>query len=140
MKKTNQNKCILALCSGSEGHEVRELLSKIGDKWSLFIIVKLAESKNSTARFSELQKSINGISQKMLTTTLRNLERDGMVIRHFYPEIPPRVEYELTALGEELLVPVKSLTTWISMNWPSIKKARDKFDDKAVNKTNRNAK
>jgi DNA-binding HxlR family transcriptional regulator len=79
-------------------------------------------------RFSELMRAIDGISQRMLTTTLRNLERDGMVKRYLFPEVPPRVEYELTPLGQQLLVPVKTLLEWVEGHWPEIQKARGEFD------------
>ena len=89
-----------------------------------------AFSKNR-ARFSELQRLVDGISQRMLTTTLRNLERDGFLQRESFPEIPPRVEYELTALGLCLLEPMEHLVGWIGNNWPAIKEAREHFDKRS---------
>jgi DNA-binding HxlR family transcriptional regulator len=108
----------------------REILDRVGDKWSILTIITLAGSPKNKYRFSELQKRIEGISQRMLTTTLRHLERDGFVKRYFYPEIPPRTEYELTALGKGILVTFQQLKTWIESNWPKIKNAREKFDSK----------
>jgi DNA-binding HxlR family transcriptional regulator len=109
---------------------MRDVLSRLGDKWSLLLIVLLAEAPDQRMRFSELMRGIDGISQRMLTTTLRNLERDGMLTRHLFPEVPPRVEYTLTARGKELLVPVKSLVEWIRSEWPEIEKSRQDYDVK----------
>ncbi|MFM2477737.1 winged helix-turn-helix transcriptional regulator [Celerinatantimonas sp. MCCC 1A17872] len=116
------------LCTSDDAKVVREFLAKIGDKWSILVIVTIARSYNHKARFSELQRMINGISQRMLTTTLRYLERDGFVTRTVFPEVPPRVEYELTDLGLSILVPMQSLVDWIASNWSEIKKARQGFD------------
>ena len=77
-----------------------------------------------------MKRAIPGISQRMLTTTLRNLERDGILVRHFFPEIPPRVEYELTPLGKSLMLPIGELVQWIRRNWVTIQKAQDEFDKK----------
>ena len=108
----------------------REILDRIGDKWSILTIITLADAPKNKYRFSELQRSIEGISQRMLTTTLRHLERDGFIKRYFYPEIPPRTEYELTALGKSIFSTFQQLKTWIESNWPKIKNARDQFDTK----------
>lgn len=83
---------------------------------------------NGSMRFNELRRTIEGISQKMLTTTLRNLERDGFVNRTVYPTIPPRVDYDLTDLGHELLVPVSALGQWVTENRYRIEAARQEFD------------
>lgn len=107
---------------------MRELITRLGDKWSIFVIVTLANAPASRSRFSTLRKSIPDISQRMLTITLRNLERDGLVTRHYYSEIPPRVEYQLTALGKGILVPMQSLVRWIEKQWPRIEKSRTDFD------------
>lgn len=107
---------------------LRALLSRLGDKWSLLVIHTLAITPNNRSRFSELMRNIQGISQRMLTTTLRSLERDGVLTRHIFPEVPPRVEYELTPLGRSLLVPVQALITWIEGNWNQIEVARAAFD------------
>lgn len=111
---------------------IRELLTRLGDKWSILLIYTLSQAPGQRLRFSALLKGIQGISQRMLTTTLRNLERDGAVKRHFYPEVPPRVEYELTELGKSLLNPVQALVVWVEANWGQISAARATFD--AANK------
>ena len=85
--------------------DFRDMLSRVGDKWSLLVIATLEQRPDRRGRFSELKRSIPGISQRMLTATVRNLERDGLLTRHWYPEIPPRVEYELTKLGKGLMIP-----------------------------------
>lgn len=115
-------------CQNDETKALRELLSKVGDKWSILLVVVLSRSPQSRARFSTLQKQVHGISQRMLTTTLRDLERDGFVTREIFPEVPPRVEYELTPLGMSLLVPMNHLVEWTVQNWRQIKKARETFD------------
>jgi DNA-binding HxlR family transcriptional regulator len=104
---------------------VREVLNRVGDKWSVQIVDLLG---GGPMRFSELRRSIEGISQRMLTHTLRGLERDGLVTRTVFPTIPPRVDYELTALGETLLEPIQGLAEWAAANRTSIQAARDKFD------------
>ncbi|MDF3024924.1 MAG: hypothetical protein K0R10_2285 [Alphaproteobacteria bacterium] len=128
-KQHTSEACENALKNG--GHEkcpLREMLSRVGDKWTILLIFHLAQAPGQRMRFSELLRAVDGISQRMLTTTLRNLERDGAVQRHFYPSVPPRVEYELTALGKGLLVPVKAMLDWVEGNWPEIQKAREVFD------------
>lgn len=119
MKNSKISKSVVkdkAVCKSEEKKDLRELLTKIGDKWSILLIVVLSRSPKKTARFSELLKSVDNISQRMLTTTLRNLERDGFITRKIYPEIPPRVEYSLTLLGESLLIPMECLVEWILGN------------------------
>lgn len=101
------------------------MLAKIGDKWSILTIMMLSDG---TKRFSELQRGIEGISQRMLTLTLRGLERDGLVTREVFPTIPPRVEYTLTPLGESLRTPVMALGQWVTANLPQLEAARRKFD------------
>jgi len=118
-------------CQQQDTKPLREFLTKVGDKWSILLVVMLARAPRHRARFSELQKMVEGISQRMLTTTLRQLERDGLVVREIFPEVPPRVEYELTALGLSLLQPMRNLVLWIGSNWESIKKAREGFDKRA---------
>ena len=107
---------------------IQDLLARIGDKWSLLIIAVLSHAENRTLRFSELMRKVSGISQRMLTTTLRNLERDGVVTRHIYPEIPPRVEYQLTELGMGLTGSVTQLIEWIETRWSEIEIARKHYD------------
>lgn len=104
----------------------REILDRIGDKWSLYIIASLVNGKR---RFNELRRNIEGISQRMLTLTLRGMERDGLLTRTVYPTIPPRVEYELTELGRTLLDPVMALVNWANDNRLAIAEAHQRFDD-----------
>lgn len=104
---------------------VSAVLQRVGDKWTVLVVSMLG---NGPMRFNELRHAIGGISQKMLTTTLRNLERDGFVTRTVFPTIPPRVDYELTDLGRELLVPVTALGDWARANTERINAARMRFD------------
>jgi len=104
---------------------VSEILQRIGDKWTVLVVGKLG---GGPMRFNELRSAVGGISQKMLTTTLRGLERDGFVTRKVFPTIPPRVDYELTELGHELLVPVGALGEWARRNTDRVRTAREKFD------------
>ena len=104
---------------------VREVLSRVGDKWSVLVIGLLGDGPK---RFNEMRRSIDGISQRMLTLTVRGLERDGLVTRTLYPTIPPRVDYALTHLGKTLLEPVSALAAWADKNRLQIQSARDKFD------------
>ena len=108
--------------------EFRDMLSRVGDKWSLFVIFGIDAMPARRGRFSDLKRSIPGISQRMLTATVRNLERDGMLTRHVYAEVPPRVEYELTPLGRGLMEPVRGLVSWLQSNGSAIRSARDLFD------------
>jgi DNA-binding HxlR family transcriptional regulator len=106
---------------------VREVLSRVGDKWSVLVISLLS---GGPRRFNELRRSIEGISQRMLTLTLRGLERDGLVTRTLYPSVPPRVDYELTRLGRTLLEPVKALAAWAAEHRFEIQGARERHDRK----------
>ena len=99
----------------------------IGDKWTVLVVSLLGDGP---LRFSALRKMIYGISQKMLTTTLRSLERDGFVVRTVFPTTPPSVSYELTGLGRDLLVPVGALAKWATANQARVDEARDEFDAK----------
>jgi DNA-binding HxlR family transcriptional regulator len=130
MKNAGKNKHLdpAAVCGHKDPAAVRELLTKIGDKWSVFLILALAKLLGGRARFSELERTIPGISQRMLTLTLRNLERDGLITREVFPEVPPRVEYEITSLGRSLLGPMQGLVGWVATNWERVKKARSRFD------------
>jgi DNA-binding HxlR family transcriptional regulator len=107
---------------------VTEILSRIGDKWSVGVIRSLGIRK---MRFSELRRALEGISQKMLTTTLRGLERDGFVTRTIFPTIPPRVDYALTELGRDLSKPVTALGEWAQRNRGKVESARAAFDRRA---------
>lgn len=110
---------------GPEGQFVRGVLDRIGDKWSLMIIGSL---NRGPRRFGALQAAIGGISQRMLTLNLRQLERDGLISRTVYAEVPPRVEYELTELGHGLLVPVLELVNWAGDHAEVIEKHRAAYD------------
>jgi DNA-binding HxlR family transcriptional regulator len=104
---------------------VGDVLARIGDKWSLLVIHMLS---GRSKRFSELKRDLGSISQKMLTTTLRGLERDGYVTRTVMPTIPPRVDHELTDMGRDVLVPVTALATWAFMHRGTVEKARAIYD------------
>lgn len=123
-------------CDGKKGEEksgvcpLRELLSRLGDKWSVLLILTLARMPKERARFSELKRSLPDISQRMLTATLRNLERDGLISREMFAEVPPRVEYQLTELGVSILNPMREIVNWIEGNWTTIITSREVFDQK----------
>jgi DNA-binding HxlR family transcriptional regulator len=104
---------------------IRDILDRIGDKWSILIVWNLNE--NGTTRFNELHRKIPDISQKMLTATLRTLEKDGLVTRKIYPEIPPRVEYRLTDIGISLIPHIQALIDWALQNKDTIMTSREKF-------------
>ena len=110
-------------------NSVAGVLSRIGDKWSVLVIMQLASGPR---RFNELRRTIGGISQRMLTLTLRGLERDGMVTRTAYPTIPPRVDYELTPLGQSLRGPVEALGLWAFDHSAVVAEARVAFDLRAA--------
>ncbi|WP_223644192.1 helix-turn-helix domain-containing protein [Corallococcus sp. EGB] len=103
----------------------REILSLVGDKWSVMVIVNLGEGP---VRFSDLKRAIEGISQRMLTLTLRNLERDGLLTRTVHPTTPPSVDYALTRLGRTLLEPVSALAMWAQKHRPEMERAREAFE------------
>src|SRR5438552_5481116 len=105
--------------------EVRTILDRIADKWSLLVICVLADG---TKRFSELRREIDGISQRMLTLTLRQLEREGLVARTVFPVVPPRVDYELTLLGSTLLDTIQALVAWARDHGNEIAAARAAYD------------
>ena len=109
----------------AECQSISQVLARVGDKWTVLVVNFLG---GGPKRFSELQKAIDGISQKMLTTTLRNLERDGFCTRKVFPMIPPRVDYELTELGHSLLKPVTALSQWALENVEAIHEAQARFD------------
>jgi DNA-binding HxlR family transcriptional regulator len=102
-----------------------EVIALAGDKWSVQVVMFLGDGKK---RFSEIKRSVEGVSQKMLTTTLRGLERDGYVTRTVFPTIPPRVEYELTPLGHELRKPLSDLGAWAIANYSRVAEARAAYD------------
>jgi DNA-binding HxlR family transcriptional regulator len=107
---------------------VGSILARVGDKWSVLVIMLLGDGPR---RFNEIKRMVGGISQRMLTLTLRGLERDGLVTRTVFPTIPPRVDYELTGLGRSLREPVQNLGQWAFTNLPQIQSAREKFDRNA---------
>ncbi len=107
---------------------ISDVLARVGDKWSVLVVTRLGAGP---LRFNELRRSIGGISQRMLTLTLRGLERDGLVTRTVFPTIPPRVDYALTALGRDLLNPVSALGEWATRNQDKIARAREQFDGTA---------
>ncbi|MEP3439692.1 MAG: helix-turn-helix domain-containing protein [Hoeflea sp.] len=104
-----------------------DVISLVGDKWSVLVVSTLGKGR---MRFSEIKRAVEGISQKMLTTTLRGLERDGYLTRTVFPTVPPRVDYELTALGFELLEPVSALGQWAITNHARVIEARRAYDGK----------
>ena len=104
---------------------VSEVLSRVGDKWTILVVGELG---NGPKRFNEIRRALGSISQRMLTLTLRGLERDGLVTRTVFPTIPPRVDYELTRLGRSLLEPVSGIGLWARQNRAAIHEARLRFD------------
>ena len=105
-----------------ECRQVSEVLQRIGDKWTVLVVGELG---GGPRRFNEIRRSLGSISQRMLTLTLRGLERDGLVTRTVFPTVPPRVDYELTKLGRSLLEPVNGLGLWARQNQPAIQQARE---------------
>ena len=113
----------------ARGCPSRDLLDRIGDKWTVLVLGELAQ--HGTCRFSRLRKRLSGVSEKMLTQTLRALERDGLVNRTVYPAVPVRVEYELTPLGQTLREPLKMLTEWSVRHVTEVLAAREEYDARA---------
>ena len=109
---------------------ISDVLSRIGDKWTVMVVMLL---RYGPKRFSELKREIGGVSQRMLTLTLRGLERDGLVTRTVFPTVPPRVDYELTELGQSLRVPIEALGYWAFHHLDTIADARLRFDKLAKN-------
>jgi DNA-binding HxlR family transcriptional regulator len=110
---------------------VSEVLARVGDKWTVLVVSMLGDGPK---RFNELRRALGSISQRMLTLTLRGLERDGLVTRTVFPSIPPRVDYDLTRLGQSLLEPVSHLGAWARQNRSAIAQARRRFDGHAPGK------
>src|SRR3954467_5475104 len=108
---------------------VQDVLGRVGDKWTVLAIGMLGDG---TKRFGELRRLIDGVSQRMLTLTLRHLERDGLVTRTVFPTVPPRVDYALTTLGRTLKEPVGALASWAAKNREKMQQARDRFDQRAL--------
>ena len=111
---------------------VRDVLNRVGHKWSVLVVAML---RDGPKRFSEIRRSIEGVSQRMLTLTLRGLERDGLVTRTVEPTIPPRVDYELTKLGRNLLKPILALAAWAQEHGGDIHGARQRYDSGAKPKS-----
>jgi DNA-binding HxlR family transcriptional regulator len=115
----------LKVFSKTDKCPIRNVLDRFGDKWSILVIILL--NSEEKMRFNVLHKTIGDISQKMLTVTLRTLEADGLVSRKIYPEIPPKVEYQLTKVGQSLVPHINNLSKWANENMPAIMKSRKKF-------------
>jgi len=113
------------LIRGDAGATIRAILDRIGDKWALLVVATLHDGR---MRFTELQRHIPGVSQRMLSLTLRHLERDGLVSRTAYAEVPPRVEYELTSTGQTLIPPAIALAEWAVEHNPEIGVSRAAYD------------
>lgn len=118
---TSEMKARMARWSDDE-NPYRQFLSRLADRWTIMVFIVLKGAPRNRARFSELKNSIEGISQRMLTATLRNLEREGLVERHVYAEVPPRVEYELTDKGRSMRAPIKAVMDWVDENWPGARR------------------
>lgn len=118
-----QHTCMIR---GDAGKTIRAVLDRICDKWTLLIVATLEQG---TLRFTDLHRQIPGISQRMLTLTLRNLERDGLISRTAYAEVPPRVEYALTTLGTSLIPPALSLAGWALEHIEEIETSRAVYDE-----------
>jgi DNA-binding HxlR family transcriptional regulator len=127
MAKTQEGTRVLPgnLHEPGDCRAISEVLSRVGDKWTVLVVETLGRGPK---RFNELRKALGSISQRMLTLTLRALERDGLLTRTVFPTVPPRVEYELTRLGRSLLVPVNELSAWARANRAAMEAARRKFD------------
>jgi DNA-binding HxlR family transcriptional regulator len=110
--------------AGENCRALAETLARIGDKWTVLVVSAL---RDGSLRYNELHRSVGGISQRMLTLTLKSLEQDGIVERTVYPSIPPRVDYALTELGRSLLIPLQGLFQWALENRPLMLQAREKF-------------
>jgi DNA-binding HxlR family transcriptional regulator len=116
----------------AEACPIRQVLDRFGDKWSILVVELL--SHEGKLRFSEIAQTIGDISQKMLTVTLKSLESDGLIVRQFYPEIPPRVEYELSELGKSLVPHIQQLSGWGQQHMETILENRRQFESKQQEK------
>ena len=127
MPKTQEGTSLLPgnLHEPGDCRAISAVLSRVGDKWTVLVVSALG---GGPKRFNELRKALGSISQRMLTLTLRALERDGLVTRTVFPTVPPRVDYELTRLGRSLLEPVNGLSAWARANRAAMEAARQKFD------------
>lgn len=113
----------------TRGCPSRDLLDQIGSKWAVLVLGELG--RHGPCRFTQLRRQLAGVSEKMLTQTLRTLERDGLLRRTVYPEVPIRVEYELTPLGQTLRGPLKALTEWSVQHIEDVLEAREEYDERA---------
>ena len=104
------------------------ICARLGDKWTVQVVWHLSRAPDRRLRFSAIKNALDGITQRMLTLTLRNLERDGFVARHYFPEVPPRVEYELTEIGAGILSALASVNAWVRENLPRIGEHRRAYD------------
>ncbi|HEV2629382.1 MAG TPA: helix-turn-helix domain-containing protein [Pseudolabrys sp.] len=127
MPKTQEGTSLLPgnLHEPGDCRAISAVLSRVGDKWTVLVVSALG---GGPKRFNELRKALGSISQRMLTLTLRALERDGLVTRTVFPTVPPRVDYELTRLGRSLLEPVNGLSAWARANRTAMEAARARFD------------
>ncbi len=105
------------------------ICQRLGDRWTVQVLCSLAAAEGRRRRFSALKSEVGGITQRMLTLTLRNLERDGLVLRHYFPEVPPRVEYALTDMGLGVLRALESVNLWVRANLPRVEECRRSYDD-----------
>ena len=117
----------VAICKSSDPIAVRELLSKIGDKWTIFVVLSLDLLGGPRTVFQTRTRSPR-ISQRMLSATLKNLEPDGLVTRELFAEVLPRVEYEINDLGKSLLLPTQGLVDWAKAHWEQVRAAQSKYD------------
>lgn len=118
-------------CEGSRDDcPVKDVLNRVGDKWSMLTVIMLSD--HGTLRFNQLYELIDTISQKMLAVTLKTLEADGLVSRKIYAQVPPKVEYRLTPLGESLVPPLMTLYDWANAHMPAIKAARKRYNKKST--------
>lgn len=104
------------------------ICTRLGDKWTVQVIWRLAIAGDRRLRFSAIKCEVAGITQRMLTLTLRNLERDGLVERHYFPEVPPRVEYEITEMGKSMLQALEGINVWVRDNLPRVEQSRRAYD------------
>lgn len=129
---SQRNKDVSEQLTDTDACKVREVLDRVGGKWSIQILV---DATRGPVRFTELERGIEGISRRMLTLTLRNLERDGLIVRTVYPTVPPKVEYTATEMARELYESLTMLTTWAERHRVEIAASREAYDRKALART-----
>ncbi|NKB63417.1 MAG: transcriptional regulator [Gammaproteobacteria bacterium] len=128
MKTTSKGKSEKRVFHNNDECPIRNVVAQIGDKWSVLILFVLIEGPD---RFNSLKSRVVGISQRMLTQTLRDLEREGYVNRTVYPEVPVKVEYELTSMGRDLIKPLYQLVSWAETHHDEIKRSRKAYDERS---------